>query len=371
MRIYPGTTVDYEFAELGTLGYSGTLNDRQFAALRAEGLTNSLPDMFGAAPLSFPINLTVNNAGAEAGDASGWTAASGGALWTSIDTVTTGFPPTIYAGSRYFSAGDNANARMYQDVDVTSYAAAIDAGMVVAEFTTRFTVADNSYDYYSMFIRALDASDTVLSSKSQEELTIKEYASGWFLEDVNMLLPANTRKVRIEVHATRVVGTANDVNFDAASLTLYGTSQRITPTYGATVGRGNRTSLITLSTDNLLGFGTLSTLVDGSIGNGWFFNGATGDGTGWILFDFGSGNSFVIDEFIWKQQNTATHGVWKFEGSNDNSSWTQIGSDFTLTAGLIQPGGANDTAYRYYRLRSMSGARSASPYLYEILFRAK
>lgn len=47
MRVYPGTTVDYEFAELGTLGYTGTLNDRQFAALRAEGLTGALPDMFG------------------------------------------------------------------------------------------------------------------------------------------------------------------------------------------------------------------------------------------------------------------------------------------------------------------------------------
>ena len=46
MRIYPGTTVDYEFATLGGLGYTGTLNDRQFAALRAEGLTGSLPDMF-------------------------------------------------------------------------------------------------------------------------------------------------------------------------------------------------------------------------------------------------------------------------------------------------------------------------------------
>jgi hypothetical protein len=46
MRIYPGTTVDYEFATLGGLGYTGTLNDRQFAALRAEGLTGSLADMF-------------------------------------------------------------------------------------------------------------------------------------------------------------------------------------------------------------------------------------------------------------------------------------------------------------------------------------
>lgn len=46
MRIYPGTTVDYEFATLGGLGYTGTLNDRQFAALRADGLTGSLADMF-------------------------------------------------------------------------------------------------------------------------------------------------------------------------------------------------------------------------------------------------------------------------------------------------------------------------------------
>lgn len=46
MRIYPETTVDYEFKQLGDLGYTGTLNDRQFAALRAEGLTGSLTDMF-------------------------------------------------------------------------------------------------------------------------------------------------------------------------------------------------------------------------------------------------------------------------------------------------------------------------------------
>ena len=46
MRIYPGTTVDYEFATLGGLGYAGSLNDRQFAKLRADGKTGSLTDMF-------------------------------------------------------------------------------------------------------------------------------------------------------------------------------------------------------------------------------------------------------------------------------------------------------------------------------------
>jgi len=35
MRIYPDTTVDYEFAELGTLGYTGTLNGKTWDSLIA------------------------------------------------------------------------------------------------------------------------------------------------------------------------------------------------------------------------------------------------------------------------------------------------------------------------------------------------
>ncbi len=46
MRVYPDTTVDYEFKTLGDLGFTGSLNDRQFSHLRAQGLTGSLPDMF-------------------------------------------------------------------------------------------------------------------------------------------------------------------------------------------------------------------------------------------------------------------------------------------------------------------------------------
>lgn len=45
MRIYPGTTVDSEFASLGVDGFTGSLNDRQFAFLRDAGRTNSLADM--------------------------------------------------------------------------------------------------------------------------------------------------------------------------------------------------------------------------------------------------------------------------------------------------------------------------------------
>lgn len=45
MRIWPEKTVDQEFADLGTAGWSGTLNDRQFAYLRDAGYTGGLADM--------------------------------------------------------------------------------------------------------------------------------------------------------------------------------------------------------------------------------------------------------------------------------------------------------------------------------------
>ena len=45
MRIWPEKTVDQEFADLGTAGWSGTLNDRQFAYLRNAGYTGGLADM--------------------------------------------------------------------------------------------------------------------------------------------------------------------------------------------------------------------------------------------------------------------------------------------------------------------------------------
>lgn len=57
MRIYPNTTVDYEFQQLGSLGHSGSLNDRQFSFLRTSGYRGALADML-AQYLNFsPLNL--------------------------------------------------------------------------------------------------------------------------------------------------------------------------------------------------------------------------------------------------------------------------------------------------------------------------
>lgn len=61
MRIYSDRTVDQEFADLGTLGFTGSLNDRQIAYLKSYGLTGSLSDLMGKKPslvLDF-INFSV------------------------------------------------------------------------------------------------------------------------------------------------------------------------------------------------------------------------------------------------------------------------------------------------------------------------
>ena len=328
---------------------------------------------FGGA-LSFvpPVSLGLTNPGAELGDASGWTATAGDALWTSANTTGAGYPAAIYAGSRYFTGGSGiANARMYQDVDVSAYATDIDAGLVRTALTLRFLTYEPFNDDLTIFIRALDVSNTLISSVNLQD-HVSHDLTNWISAELGMQLPSGTRKLRVEIWASRKLGVSNDVHVDAITLTLHDSTYNIPPRYDTLISFGDRTGIITVSAISLTtGGGTLSGLIDGTSGNNYYWTNATGDGNASLKFDFGSGASWIIDEFIWKQDNSATHGTWRLEGSNDDSTWTQIGSDFTLRPGLNRPGNPSNAAYRYCRLRHMSGSRSGSPWLREIMFRAK
>lgn len=142
--------------------------------------------------------------------------------------------------------------------------------------------------------------------------------------------------------------------------------------YANSGGTGNRTSTITVTATNLTaGAGTPSQTVDGSLSNAYWWTAVAGNGTAWLTFDFGSGNSKIIDQFRLFQDSSSSHGVWRWEGSPDNATWTQCGLDFTL-AGSTAPLATivpNATAYRYYRLRHMSGTRSSGPFIREFEFR--
>ncbi len=95
-------------------------------------------------------------------------------------------------------------------------------------------------------------------------------------------------------------------------------------------------------------------------GGSWFT--VQGTTTGWIRYDFGSGNTKIITHYSIRAiasnaadtDRTGAPKNWTFEGSNDASSWTVLDT-ITNSTGWVQGetrsfATSNTTAYRYYRV---------------------
>lgn len=312
------------------------------------------------------IPLTVVNPDAETGNATGWT--GNPSLFTASTLGPPGNPdfPGPHSGTYYFY-GDNAATRsMYQDIDVSAYATDIDAGVYKASLKS-WIAGDAGLDQQRLVIQALSAASAVLD---QMIPPVFRETTTWTQREILLILPVNTRKIRIFLEGFRSGTTSNDSDFDDVEAALVSFTGDTRTDYAQSISTGNRAASITVTSSGITaGAGSPSALVDGSQSNTYWWQNGTGNGTQWIKFDFGSGNDWIINEFRWYQDVIASHGTWRLEGSNDDSSWTQIGSDFTLAAGMIKPG-ANTTAYRYYRLRHMSGSRVTTPFNREIEFKA-
>ena len=133
-------------------------------------------------------------------------------------------------------------------------------------------------------------------------------------------------------------------------------------------GTGNRTATITVTTT--VDFtGAVSLLIDGvtaAVTSMWF---NSGNSSREVKFTFATPR--LITEAKWYQSAIAAHGDWQWQGSPDNSAWTNIGSTFTLGTAATQTIttlSGNVTSYRYYRMLQTTGTASTSPYLYEIEF---
>lgn len=312
----------------------------------------------------------ITNPGAETGSMTGWTQDSGGPA-SAINTAYsgTGGAPGPRSGSYYFVAAASATSSVFsQIVNVPSeYHSDIDAGLIAVELTAYNAGYLSNTDTGSLILECQDSGGSVLASYSAINLAVSVDLT-WYKRAAKIAAPSGTRKIRVGTTNTRNLGTVLDSYWDDFDLVLT-TLKTLWTNSG---GTGNRTGSITVSATNITtGGGALSDLVNGALANSYWWTNATGNGTGYLTFDFGSAK--VIDAFRWLQETTHSHGTWRFEGSNDNSSWTQIGSDFTLQGDPNNHGGfywfSNTTAYRYYRLRHMSGSRSQTPYLYEIEFR--
>ena len=116
-----------------------------------------------------------------------------------------------------------------------------------------------------------------------------------------------------------------------------------------------------------------STLVDGDTTSNvnWFAANFSLSTNPTLTFDFGSGKQALITEAKFYQSTSDTHGTWQWRGSNDGSSYTNIGSAFTLGGATIQTITAlsgNASLYRYYQLQGISVNASDNPFIREMEF---
>lgn len=146
------------------------------------------------------------------------------------------------------------------------------------------------------------------------------------------------------------------------------------PSYANAGGTGDRTAIITNTGTQPLWDG----YYDGRLVNGLFdyencsFIGGYAVSPYYIRWDFGAGASKLITEAKWYQSTTDTTGVWQWQGSNDESAWTDIGSTFDLGGAEIQTMSTlsgNASGYRYYQLKGISGNASGTPHFAEIEFK--
>ncbi|HWM49491.1 MAG TPA: hypothetical protein VNR11_21535 [Xanthobacteraceae bacterium] len=124
-----------------------------------------------------------------------------------------------------------------------------------------------------------------------------------------------------------------------------------------------------------IGNGTAPNLVDGGFGDSsndsLFFNSGL-NVVGWyFLFDFGTPR--IITEAKYYDANGSNPtGTWKWQGSNDGTSFVDIGSWFTLGDAAVQTFtqfNGNTMLFRYLRLAGVNGTSSSSSWRREIEFR--
>lgn len=136
-------------------------------------------------------------------------------------------------------------------------------------------------------------------------------------------------------------------------------------------GTGNRASLITVSGTLAGGPGTLADVVDGSATDE--FLPTAGQTTATIKFDFLTGAQKYIDAVKLFGNATASFGVYTWEGSNDDVSYTPLATGITITATVagnemaFVPAVA--TRFRYFQFRQTSGSTTAGSYWREMDFK--
>lgn len=172
-------------------------------------------------------SMTLTNPGAESGSTTGWTS-FGDPL--AVGTTYNGIFP--HAGSWLFGTADgfSEDTGQYQNIDVTAYAAAIDAGTAAARISG-WTNNDGA-DFSRLWLSFYNGGGTLLEEQ-YTNLEQSSPANSWSKHEIYRSMPANTRTVRI---GTRNVtnGFASRVRWDEFEMDISDSSEADWPAQMAT-----------------------------------------------------------------------------------------------------------------------------------------
>ena len=157
--------------------------------------------------IAFGQNLITNPSAELDPTTNGWTQVSGS--WESASWV------TPQSGSRHFYAGNGAGSfELYQDVDVSSSSASIDAGTQDFYFACYIRGFHLNNDPGRIIVEYRNASSTVLSTYDTGESA----TTSWVLFSDTRTAPVSTRTVRIRLISRREYGAHNDGYMDNLQL---------------------------------------------------------------------------------------------------------------------------------------------------------
>lgn len=151
---------------------------------------------------------TLINPGAELGNTTGWTLRSG----VNLNVGTSS--PSPHSGTYRFGINTSfADTSIWdQEVDVSAYAAAIDANLAAFNATSWLFASD--IDTGSLYVSCLDAGHVLLDSFA----TPQSETVSWEQQDVIDAIPPNTRFLRIGTNNDKNQGTVFNVYWDDFAL---------------------------------------------------------------------------------------------------------------------------------------------------------
>jgi RHS repeat-associated protein len=140
-----------------------------------------------------------------------------GSNWRQVTINDESGAPAPQQGSSYFSAGNEAEAELQQDIDVSAFAAAIAAGTQQFEFQAYLrSLPEAVPDAGRVIVEYRDVTNTnVIAMLDSGIITATD---GWHLTEDRRTAPAGTSWIRVRLLAKRNSGAGNDAFFDSISL---------------------------------------------------------------------------------------------------------------------------------------------------------